>query len=914
MKFHQILAIILLSGAALSTVGPGRGLFHPTLLPQDAYGESMNMVFNLSEPNGGVIFKTNVGRVLGEGHPTQERHFGSYGVHQLDLVHPITDTLAAFVYDGTKVILEFLDHNGKAMIGSRLVDLTRFGTSSRCTGFAMNHQRGLLYIGCDDPGTQLSPGSIHITTIEMNDQQVVNSLVVPQDDGFRIVNRLEMFIADAPQDQGDNGQFLIVYDQGRSNQKVLTNGGAFRVFRNVDNRRLKYYFLGETEIRGHELEIMYDLFPYGQNLLLTGRFELSTSMITLARCKIMTSSRKLYCADTRDTLVEEGHISFQEGRYVEVNALTRTLTVNEIVGDFRLPSWNGKVIHHKEKLSLIDGLDFWIRGITVSDHGAIINYDQHGSHSEYGITVMSFFNDWCAVLKGTTGFIWEKNMVLGDISTSKVLLYRLVWGTLWIEGAEFEEEVNTLIVNATDSDGTTTATANVTIIDDIMELVAFDEIQPLSMVQGQQANLISRGTIKSGNGVHIKATSSDQDVVRVNVEQAVYMNVTWNTQTQPEGNFFFTGNMAVVETISHMGKALIYSTCTQTGVSVACTVLGTVQVTSSDFVHRRIIDLGNSTIAMYTTDKVTGYGTVHLMNAQGQFSRTFKRGIIDINGYTGNHHHGSTFLIAYKDSVEAYFVDVENLTQWTQRETVDKDFYGVDFFCPVAIRLDPIKLDRYDIFSHCLTNNHWTSYASIYRLSLHTHIHSLDHHVPLSNIDRPKDVCSFGLELLVSTDYRTYGVDIFDDWNYWSVPLTQMDIDRQTYHVDCVERLNTAVIWSTEESGGQNIKIWHVRGDSGPRQDRRYPLAWDIEAEVIEHFDFLGSIMSVLIQKGETHFVQSHVEPRVIVTAQNVSAESHAEVEITMENGSATANVVVPITVTPSGKVEVKSEKKLLRK
>lgn len=154
MKFGTFLTLTLIAGLSLSEIGPGKGVFSPTLLQEDSYSESVNMMFDYSKSKPPFTFQTSEGRFLGAHNPTQTRKFDAYGVKQLDFISQITDTLSAFVYDGAKVVFQFMDHNGKAMLRNIFYDFSRFGTNSRCTAFVMNSERGYIYVGCHAPGME----------------------------------------------------------------------------------------------------------------------------------------------------------------------------------------------------------------------------------------------------------------------------------------------------------------------------------------------------------------------------------------------------------------------------------------------------------------------------------------------------------------------------------------------------------------------------------------------------------------------------------------------------------------------------------------------------------------------------------------------------------------------------------------
>lgn len=904
---------LLLLSSALSEVQPGRGLFNATLFKEDGYSEDMRMAFDLSKSQHPVTFTSTEGQLIGAGHPTQIKTYGTYGVTQLDLVVPISEVLSAFVYDKSKVVFQFFDHNGKYMLKSIFQDFTKFGVDSSCTSFVPNHDRGYIYVGCHHRETESNPGAIHIHTYDLASQTVIATETVEENDEFKIFNRLEMFITNAPQGGEGDEFYLIAYDQGRSIQKERRGGNYVRVFRNVASRNLRYYLLSEIHVVGQDLTISYDLFSYGTNVLLTGRNQQTQGLITISLCRLVNEDNKVICGQTKATTVKEGVITFREGRYVELNAQTQTLKVNNLHGDFSSSGWNTDTVHLAEKLSLLDEEGIWFRTVTVNEHGAVINYDINGAHTEYAITMASFHSGWSGVLKSTTGFVWEKNVIAGNLNDEKVYSYRLTYDVITIPAFTLQDGQNEVKITATDADNSATVSGNITVIEDIHDLLAFREVEPVNLTSGDFHN-VGRHLVESGNGLTWEVKSDDEKIAKVFSLSNHEVTINFEGGTAPTGNFFFAGDMVVVEAVAPMYKKLVYSTCIQPDLKdINCTIHGNLEINHRTVVENRIIYLNRSTSIMYSNSFETSDSQIYIMTDKEAYTKNFKERIIDINGAPGDGSKPNHVVIAFEGRVEVWHVNPNDIQEWNLMHSFDKDYYGVDNFCPAGLRKDPLTKMNWDIFSHCLTHSHFTSYASIFRLSLGSE-HHVDHHVPLSNLDTPSDICSFGFEYLVTTDIRAYGIDLFDDWNYWSIPINQFDISRSDFEIDCIETRNAAIMWGPSQDDPSNLRVWSIRGDSGFRQDRRYPVTWEVKAEKIHNFEFLHSVISVAIQGEQTTFVQSWVDPIIVVEAMDVTAESKTEIEITMHNGLKTAHVAIPVTVNPKQEGEKKERKRFLVK
>lgn len=135
--------------------------------------------------------------------------------------------------------------------------------------------------------------------------------------------------------------------------------------------------------------------------------------------------------------------------------------------------------------------------------------------------------------------------------------------------------------------------------------------------------------------------------------------------------------------------------------------------------------------------------------------------------------------------------------------------------------------------------------------------------LPLSSLDRVKNICAFIGEILVLSHERVYGISIGDDLNYWSVPYTQMNIDINRASLTCLESQNAAILIGYIPGTNQRTTVF-IRGNSGSRQDRRYPhVLSGLSSNRIHTYDFLNSIFMSSEQDGDVGFIQSYLDPVV---------------------------------------------------
>jgi len=848
MKISHILITTFLLTATLAKIGPGQGIPDAVIVAEDSYSQNMAKVFDLSEMQPPVSFHSDTGRVIGDNEAVQMKHYEAYGVEKLFHIEHVSDILTAFVYDNSKVVFQLLDHNGKAMLKHWFYDFNTILKSVYCTGFAFNEQRNLLYVGCNEAGTPTDPGQLLVATYDIGAEDVTSQLVMKQDDGFRIVNRLEMFITVAPQDSNEE-IYLVAYDKGKSIQTKTRQDNKIRVFRNVAYRRLTYYLLADIEFLNGDIDIVYDLFPYGNSMLATARVGAAGTIITMAQCVLNNGDEKLRCGAPKGTLIKNGFINYQNGRVQTVCTDTKTVTVYQTMGEFSSADWMTKVLDQMTDVNLIPGSDNWIRDVTSTEYGAILSYQNATTDS--GVCFIYWGMMYSDHYPDMTGFSWDRSLILGDLKTGHVGVFRTILSAVWIEGFTLNEGANKVTVTGTDANSTQSAHATITVAEDIFSMVSIGAIPPANVTAGKVAHLETDG-----------------------------------------------GFMAAVEMIVGSTKQIHYGHCGMKNGVVPCTELGTVSMSSDDMLMNRIVHLGKDNLLMYSVNARAGSSIVYIMNKDEAHKKTFKELVVDVNALTGPKMNFVS--VAFASRVELYQVNPNDAAEWKLIDTVDANSYGVARFCPVSISHPaPSTNLMFEILSTCQTHSIITSSSSIFQLSVTSH--SNNHFIPLSNLDTPASVCSFGQEHLVASDIRAYGVSPADDFNYWTIPFEDLQIKRKEFTVSCIDNQETAIVWGTSTSAknGNQKTAYVLRGNSGWRQDRRYPSMFVVDADIIENFGFAGGVMSVVYEAGDAYFLQSYVDPVIIAVGQAVTKETKVHIDVTAKNGMKSGHTTIEVNVMP---------------
>jgi hypothetical protein len=896
MKYTTVLLLILAT-ACLGSILPGAGVPDVTMLEGDAFSINYADAFDLSHARFPLKPSTNLGKLYGDSIPFQSRDYSAYGVDKLTHTKWVAHNIAALVFDQRKVIIQVIDGNGKLLLKTLFHDFNIL-KNLYCSGFEYNADRNLVYVGCYGARTQQGPGPLLIATWDLTLEEVTSEISHAQDDGFDIKNSLELKIIHAPQDSNEE-TYLIAYDQGPGNSQVSRQHKQFRLFRNVAYRQLKFYYLGEIIAHEHEQSIMYDLFPYQGSVLWTGRLEDTQSIISVAQCKLNNGDRQLFCVNPKPTLVTDGYVGFHnEAVMITADIPSRLIYAYQLNGKFTDSSWNTQQIGRVTSVDFFDTEDTWITGAQYSTFGASLNWGTTGYAVEHGVTLVNWQYNYADSLLNKFGFVWNKSFIYGDKETGHAFLLRNLLAELFVAPFQLQVGENPLKITMADKENSRSAQAKITLIQDLHEKVELGTIADSTIASGATGVLpIADDVVISGNELDVSAKSLDENTLTI--KDAFYarlVQVTWDGIKNPNGNFFFDGNAAVIETQSSGSRQLIFSTCTQANPAsdISCKVHHAVPVAAGNVMGSQIVSLSNGAILAYTTNDRDESTTFIVVNEDSVHQKTHDIQVTDIAGYTQITSGLDGFAVSGQHHVAIFHINPNDIQEIHEVAMLDREHYDVTDFCPTEVRSQKVdKMGWFVILSNCHGGKNYSQEIFTYAVTEKTPQPRL----PLSSLDNPTNICAFIGEIIVATNDRVYGVSLKDDWNYWSVPFHELKINRDNFTLSCNEAQNTAVIIAGTE-GTQQSTFVNIRGNSGHRQDRRYPHhVQAIDSDRIRTYNFLGSTFHYWLNNEQHAFVQSYLEPQVIIEAKDVTADTKVEVHVTITNGSKTANAVTHVTV-----------------
>lgn len=228
VSFKQILLLSVVLASVSSKVTVANQIPDMQLVQQDIVQFDLDHIFDGSQAKGEIHYATNVGHVFNKGEAFAYKTFTSEHFTKPNWTEAHGEWTIT-VFDNTKVVFQTINADGRKFAKNYLmVDVNITGSYMTCTDTVWNLEREIMYIGCfNRRSSSTVPGAVYIFEYSVIQQKVVSKVVVPQTDGFRIINRLRMFIGSFPQADVtgktvgavDRQEYLVVYDQGHTIQK-----------------------------------------------------------------------------------------------------------------------------------------------------------------------------------------------------------------------------------------------------------------------------------------------------------------------------------------------------------------------------------------------------------------------------------------------------------------------------------------------------------------------------------------------------------------------------------------------------------------------------------------------------------------------------------------------------------------------
>lgn len=898
VSFKHILLLAVVINLTLCKISIRDGLKDFQLLRDDVADFNLYRIFDMSKSKGNISFNTNVGRTFSYGQPFAYKTLDTYGVSKPNHIKAHDNWVVA-VYDNTKVLFQVVDTDGKKFLDTQYVDLIKFGANLVCTSSTYNRKRAYMYIGCmDRTSTDIAPGSMYIFTYDFNSQQIVAEVSVKQDDGFRIVNSLVIFLESFPQQGSNDDQvYLLAYDQGHTIQTQTRLSNHARVFFNVESGKLEYDLIAEVTMDGQEYDIIYDMFPFQNTLILSGRIKGVGSVLTLAQCTLDLVAKTIPCNPAyKSTTISSGavHIDQLEMTYNEIDIQENKLRYYSLNGKFTDKDWNTKLLNKMDnvKMPKFDETNIWIRGFHASQWGGVIYY---GSTTRFdpGVTYLDWVTPTSMYDSQKVASVYDRDFILlGVHGTSKVMMLVRDEPMFLIEGGYYSG-TNKVVVTATDDDGGISTTANLEVLDHIWDKIKIKNNIGTIEIQSSTGQLYAfdEKDIIDGNGLNVSVKTSDEKMLKgVGYTQAP-VRISWKDQAQTTGDYSFTHNKVVL--VNGFGS-IAWGLCSDVStnpITIVCEQVGTQALGAGNKLNTKVVSQQRITMA-WSTNVSKSSSVVYFMGDDGKFSMFPFKGIVNDVDFMATDTYYYAFVLFDKARVEIWQLNKNDLQEFTPFRIIDQDYVKSEHFCPHGVSVLPNSSDDFAILSDCGRNG-----KAVMKMGLSHNTNHFD--IPLSMRLNTIGFCSFNHEYVINTYSEVFSIAGNDTFNYFLVPLEDMD-GGFAYDMFCIPTLNKVAYVAHGTKGLKNTLISQNALNGPINQGRRFPgFVTGVEATGVRAYELLGRLIYVVENEGKTTFLTTFDTPRIKFNAGKTQDEVDVTVTITVYNKGSQQTFLQLATVYP---------------
>lgn len=302
---------------------------------------------------------------------------------------------------------------------------------------------------------------------------------------------------------------------------------------------------------GQEFDIIYDMFPYQNTIIVAGRIKGASSTVTLSQGRLdLTKNIIDLNPSFKTTGVQSGAVVIDQRTmtYHELDISAKTLGYYQLKGDFTSPTWNTKILNQMSNLSMpaLDEDHIWIKGFHASQWGGVIYYGQP-SRYDPGATVIDWVTHTSMYDNKNLVTVYDRDFIAAGTfqSSHSIMLFRDEPMFL-VEGGYYSGK-NRITLSATDDDGTTTVSANLTVLDHIWDKLniknTIGSIEILSSTQ--QYFAFKEEDIIDGNGLNISVKTNNENALKGTGYTQAPVRVTWKGGDLV-GKYMFAHNKVVL--------------------------------------------------------------------------------------------------------------------------------------------------------------------------------------------------------------------------------------------------------------------------------------------------------------------------------------------------------------------------------
>ena len=376
-----------------------------------------------------------------------------------EIANIVSNSTVYAIYDNNVILIQQVNLDHQTFGNLTVAQFGRPGISAVCTDLELNENFTRVYVACFNNVTFVDQKVIYLVEFNSTDGSVISTNVHNMsDEGKEYNHRLQVRLTTLPDQQGILQQYVIVYDQGITGAYSTKNQWVW-ILSGATQGNLTSH--GVREIANGTFNILYDIFPYANGLILTGKVGArDQSAITLAVCSIDTH-------DTWDTSctihgptpfgTKYGYVGVMNtGQFIEVN--TDPLNTED---DLHICDFGGQPLTPafinlascQTYLSYRTYDNVSISNVEGNGHMVVVKYCHFDStYAGYSLHQFDLRYEDNQYDNSSAAHLIPLGRTLVNITRTNMSLYRQVEPYILVKASDLADGNNSIRVDCTDKD------------------------------------------------------------------------------------------------------------------------------------------------------------------------------------------------------------------------------------------------------------------------------------------------------------------------------------------------------------------------------------------------------------------------------------------------------------------------------
>jgi hypothetical protein len=446
-----------------NTITPKAGGFGSSVVgPHDTTTYLMRNAFNI-QPSANPVFTTTFpqAQIISYKAPYKTHDISAIGINSVQQIIDLGEGIFGLIYNMKSFLIFPVSKDGKHFgTPVNFTDPT-FGANVVCDDMTLNLLNSIprVYVSChNSDSSSQTPYSSLIYEINLETGALLNKVIITQDSshylGVFATTKIVTLLQGSTQ-----LPLLIFYGRGLSGS-TGTNNLWFRYCTGVASGNLNcpQGNLIDFQITNLNYKAFYDIYQYGNELIISGLPGSGVSHMSLSACTLSVSSNQMLCRETiQQSNTGSGWIGLVgDNRYAEIDFDASTATVCNLVEDFASPNFL-KSCPYKESIQIYSNA--FARDVEFDNSALIVEF-VHPDYTYIGYSVHVFFSNLNSLHNDTIGTLCEDKLITLDPKQNYLLgITWLISDMLIITGAN----PGTYVVTVSAKDDTTPVPVSATL-------------------------------------------------------------------------------------------------------------------------------------------------------------------------------------------------------------------------------------------------------------------------------------------------------------------------------------------------------------------------------------------------------------------------------------------------------------------